>query len=305
MAVELSEQSTHEDIEAAVDQAIEKQLAEHEPPEEETTDSEKVAPGKAVTERKDTPADDEEVASDDSETGEGDSADWRDDAKAEAAAYGIAEEDLADFQSREELDRAFKLLNRQLDTERDKVRGEEPGETKEEPPKDDSEAPKLDRDAYDETLVDLTEHQASRIAKLESALAAMEERFQSADAAAEEERFDRAVDDLGFAKLFGKTGEESEAEMKRRTDLFEHIRIEQQVMERLGRKVDYGALVQRVARSLFPDEYDKRLIKNHTRKVSAQSDKRQGGGATRPTDAPQTVRDEMRQLYKELDQQSG
>ena len=78
--------------------------------------------------------------------------------------------------------------------------------------------------------------------------------------------------------------------------------VEQLVMSRLEMDVDHNALVQRVARGLFPDEYDKKLLKNHTRKISRQADKRQGGGATRSTDPPQGLREEMRELYKELDQ---
>jgi hypothetical protein len=52
---------------------------------------------------------------------------------------------------------------------------------------------------------------------------------------------------------------------------------------------------------VFSDEFDKQKLKSRTRKITQQSNGRQGGGATRPTDAPETVRDEMRRLYKELE----
>lgn len=348
---ELTAESTHEDITKAIDQVIEDRMAD-EPPETEdrakpkTSDAEKVGTGKAVTERdtEDTAAvsptgqDVSEKTGKDKAAESDEDSDWRKEAKAEASAYGISEKDVAEFQSREELDRALKLFDRNLDAERKKVRGEldvdSPTGHKPEGQEDkggktqkkslpagsaDEAEPsgsgdgayqiKLNPDVYDEELVgELTrmrDHYESRLTALEGRLknvaaTAEEERFGR-----EEERFDRGVDSLEFSQLFGKTGEESADELKRRNDLLEQVRIEQIVMSRLGRSVDYNALVQRVARSLFPEEYDKRLIKNHTRKVSRQSDKRLGGGTTRATDPPQGLREDMRQLYKELDQQSG
>jgi hypothetical protein len=325
---ELPDDATHEDIEAAVDQIIADRTANEPPEVEETSDAEKVGTGKVVTEREDTEdtADVENrksSGSDDSEeTGkakaaksddaEGSASDWRAEAKAEAAAYGFSEEEIAEFQSREELDRALKLFDRKLDAERKKVLGEPKGEKdkggeaqKKAPEADSKESYDgtyhvgLDPDIYDEEIVGeftrLRDHYETR-------LAALDDRFQNAEAIAAEDVFDRSVDDLEFSQLFGKTGEESDVELKRRNELFERVNIEQLVMSRLEMHVDHNSLVKRVARGLFPDEYDKKLLKNHTRKIFRQSDKRQGSGATRSTDPPQGLREEMRELYEELDQ---
>ena len=322
---ELPDDATHEEIEGVVDQIIADRVAD-EPP-GESSDAEKVGSGKAVTQRdtEDTADGDNRTMSysDSETTGDGkpakEKSDWREDAISEASAYGIGEDELADFTSREELDRALKLFDRQLDTEREKVldSSESDDEDQDEPEEgkrsssEDGRADEsayeiqLDKDIYDEELVDeftrMRDHYEDRIA-------AIEERFTNADALAAEERFDRNVEELEFSQLFGKTGEESDDELKRRKELYDRVQVEQLVMSRLGRNVDeydYAALVRRVARSNFPDEYDKRLIKNRTRKVSRQSNSRQGGGVTRPTDPPEDWREEVIQHHKELDQLSG
>lgn len=302
--IELNEESTHEDIEAAVEQIVSEVEGERE---------ESKSDAQITTEHTDTTTDlqesDEDTAADSGsektgkENQEADD-DWlTEDLRAEAAAVGIDEKTLEEFASREELDRAFRILDRNLDAERKKVLGErekekpEPEKTEKPAETDGKYEVKLNRDVYDDEIVEeftrMRDHYESR-------LAALEERLQTVDAAAEEERFDRSVDALEFAQLFGKTGEESESEMARRKELFEHVQVEQTVMERLGRNVSYDTLVQRVARSLFPDQYDKKLIRNHTRKISRQSDKRQGGGATRPTDPPESPREEADRLYREM-----
>ena len=319
--MELTEESTHEDISETIDKIIADRAEAAE--EEETSDAEKLGTGKAVTERE--TEDTDEDTADENETSHSASektgktkareskADWREEAIAEASAYGFSEEEIAEFETREELDRALKLFDRQLDSERDKLgkkEGDEDkgGETQKSKgnasvPEDGRYEVRLDKDVYDDELVDeftrLRDHYESRIAALEG-------RFSTADAIASEERFDRSIDDFGFVKLFGKTGEENDAELARRKELFEQVEIEQEVLSRRGRRAgDYNALVQRVARSLWPEDFEKRAIVNHTRKISRQSNGRQGGGVTRPTDAPASVRDEMRELYKELSSQSG
>lgn len=329
MAVEttatiIPDDATHEEIEEAVDQILEQRstadLAADETVDgEETSDAEKVGTGESVTERnngEDT-AEGDNVPSGE-KTGKGKSDNWRKDAKAEAAAYGVSDEELAEFTSREELDRALNLFDRQLDAEREKLDGDQTGED-DDPNKGESQEDgqgsgpedgqseatyevRLDEDIYDEELVDeftrMRDHYEGRIA-------ALEERFTNADSLAAEQSFDRNVDALEFSKMFGKTGEESGAELDRRKELYEQVQIEQLVMSRLGRSVDHDALVRRVARSLYPDEYDKKLIRNHTRRISRQHNMRQGGGATRPSDPPETLGEEMRQLYGELEHQSG
>lgn len=309
--VTLADDATHEDIQDAVDQIIEAQKGEDAPETDDASDASKLVSDDVVTERdpENTAEEDTPMADSDSEkTGKAET-DWRKEAVAEASAYGIGEKEIADFQSREELERALKLFDRQIDEERTKLLedGDKGGKDQEEEesskevavrPKDGSYEVRLDPDVYDEDLVEeftaLRDHYDSR-------LAALEGHFAEAQAIAEQQQFDQSVDALEFSQLFGKTDQESEDELKRRAELFDRVQIEQEIMSRMGRNVDYNALVNRVARSLFPEEYDKRLLKNHTRKITKQSSRRQGGGTPRPTDAPEGIMEEMRQLYKELD----
>ena len=62
------------------------------------------------------------------------------------------------------------------------------------------------------------------------------------------------------------------------------------------------AMVRRSAKGIFADEFDKKLLKNQTRRISKQSNGRQGGGATRPSDPREDPRDAADALYKELSQ---
>jgi hypothetical protein len=299
---DLTEDSTADDIDAVVEQLAEEAEADREG--EEKSDAQITAEQAENTEH--TAEDDPPLAGSKGEKSgknkDSQSEDWRSEALAEASAYGFSEEDIADFETREELDRALKLFERQLQTERDKLEGDEPkepakGETP--PPKEEGYEIRLDKDIYDEEIVDeftrLRDHYETRIAALEA-------HFQQEAAFAAEKEFDRSVDDLGFAELFGKTGEETDKEKARRDDLYRQVRVEQQVLAKLGRQSDYDALVRRVARGLFADEFDKKLLKNHTRKISRQSNGRQGGGATRPTDPPEDPREAADRLYKEMAQ---
>jgi hypothetical protein len=51
---------------------------------------------------------------------------------------------------------------------------------------------------------------------------------------------------------------------------------------------------------VFAEDLGKKDLKNRTRKISRQSNGRQGGGATRPQDPREDPRDEADRLYKEL-----
>lgn len=312
---DLNEDSTSEDIEAAVDQIIADRTANESVDTEETaedaSDAELVGNDEVTTERDTAGEEQKKPARASEKTGKAKpDTDWREEAAAEASAYGFSDEDIAEFQSREEFDRAMKLFNRQMDAERQQMsedNGEERSEQPSRQPSRNDDARDdghyqigLSRDIYDDEIVD--EFQKMRD-HYESRIAAIEERFHTADTLATEERFDRAVDEIGFTQLFGKTGEETETELARRKQVYDQVEVEKEVLARLGRTPgDLNALVNRVARSLFPEEYDKKLLKNHTRRISRQSNGRQGGGVTRPTDPPQSLKEEMRQLYKELEQ---
>lgn len=323
---ELNDNATHEEITAYVDEAIKNVEADRVV--EEKTDAQKVAadadkPTGDMTAESDTGSD--KTADKGDETSEPEGQEWLDDKlKAEVAAYGIDEKEIAEFTSREELDRALRLFDRKAldagrkalaESEEGKVRDEKgrflpktpakaeaKAEEKEIPATDGRYEITLKKEDFDDRLVDeltrLRDHYESRFQSLE----ALASRLDQMDAKAEEDRFDAAVDSLSMPKLFGKTGSESADELQRRSDLMVQVKAQQIGLRQLtGRDVALDALVARVAPMVFSEEFDKQKLKSRTRKISQQSNARQGGVATRPTDPPENVREEMRRLYKELE----
>lgn len=263
------------------------------------------------------------------ETGK-EQASWLDDdLKAEVAAYGIDEKELADFASREELERALRLFDKSAleagrkalaesdgKTDAGKARNEKGQFVKKEEPKEEpkTEPSKregwyeigLDKELFDENLIGelekIRDHYESRIDSMESRFQEIEQRFHEADSKAEEERFDSLVDALGHADLFGKTGSESEKELQRRQDLIVAVKAQQIGLERLGRPTELNAsLVNRVARMVFAEDLAKKDLKQRTRKIFKQSNGRQGGGVTRPSDPREDPRAEADRRYRELE----
>jgi len=241
-----------------------------------------------------------------------------DDVKAEVAAYGISESDLSDFASREELNRALRLLDKTalevgrkatVESESEKTRNDKGQFVKKEeanPSSSEEEAPKsgkyeiaLDKDIYDDDIVSeftrMRDHYESRLEKLESHLMTVE-------AKEEERQFDSFVDSLGHADLFGKTGEETEAELKRRDDLFVAVKAQVLGLEKIGRPTKQNQqLVKRVADMVFADELSKKRLKQQTQKISRQSNGRMGGSPTKPQQPSSHPRDEFDRLYQELE----
>jgi hypothetical protein len=252
-----------------------------------------------------------DTASDGEDTGDEAQPDWLDDdLKAELTAFGITEKGISEFTSREEVERALRLFDttaleagRKALAEGEAPVRDEHGKfaKKDEPetPKEGSYEISLSKDIYDEDLVDelarMRDHYESRLSTLES-------RLFAADAKAEEEQFDTYVDALGMPELFGKTGKESPKDLQRRQDLHVAVKAQQIGLQVMGRNVDLDqSLVHRVARMVYADDFSKKELKAKTRKISQQSNSRMGGGATRPSGPAETVRDEMRRLYKELE----
>lgn len=296
MAIDITSESTHEEIQTAVDSIIEDRKGD----------------GAMIAEERDKPVGD--LSAEDNASEEPDTADkgedtgkesWLDDdLKAEIAAYGISEDELADFTSREELERAMRLFDktaleagRKAQPKRDetgKFQKEEDAE-----PVSSSYEIKLDRDLYDEDLVNeltsMRDHYETRVA-------ALERRQAENDAKAESQLFDGIVDGLGHADLFGTSGKESPKQLERRQSLYEASRAQVIGMKVMGRDVQLDqSLVQRVARMAFAEDFKTKDLKAATRKITKQSNGRMGGGATRPSDPAESVRDQMRQLYKELE----
>jgi hypothetical protein len=181
----------------------------------------------------------ESVPTEDEESGDDiERPEWlTDDVKAEAAAYGLEESELADFTSREELNRALRLFDKtaleagrkaMAEGEKETTTRNEKGQfVKKEEPKNDADLTddkmqqrhyqvSLNPDMYDEEIIGeftrMRDHYESR-------LEALETYFEEASAVAEEQRFDNYVDALGHDDLFGKAGKESDKELERRRDL--------------------------------------------------------------------------------------
>ncbi len=251
---------------------------------------------------------------------------WLDDElKGEAAAHGIGEEELADFTSREEVDRAFRLFDKSAleagrkaeaegaakETGRDDkgrfVAKAPETETKPDAATAASEPEKkpgnryevkLDKDEYDDKIVDELQNQSdfytSQIDELNS-------RLQEMEIQAKEQRFDGLVDKLGHPDLFGETGKETKEEHQRRHDLLVDVEAYVRGRELLGRPVEMSEeLVRRVARMVFANEIGKKELKSRTAQIQRQSNGRQGGGVTRPTDVPESGRDWAARRAREL-----
>ncbi len=241
-----------------------------------------------------------------------------DDVKAEAAAYGFDEADIADFTSREELDRAFRLADKMALEAGRKAKAEGEGQTrnekgqfvkkeepkadqaKEEPPKDGRYKVSLNPEMYDDEIIAeltrMSEFYESRFAELESHLT-------EATAIATERKFDSLVDSLGHADLFGTTDKETVQEKQRRESLFEEVETYLAGRKALGRPAELNdTVVRRIAHSLFNEELSKKLIKQQTRKISKQSDGRMGGSPTKPQPPSDDPRDEFDRLYREMAQ---
>lgn len=236
-----------------------------------------------------------------------------DDTKAEVAAYGISESDLSDFANREELDRALRLLDktaleagRKAAGEPDKDRNgkgqfakkELPKTSEEETPKNSKYEVALNKDEYDDEIVNeftrMRDHYESRIEALES-------HFKEASAKEEEHRFDAVIDGLGMPKLFGSSGKETPDELQKREDVFAQAKVLQAGYRSFGKEVSLESLVGRAAPMVFASEFEKQKLKQHTQKISKQSQLRQGGSPTKPLPVRDNPRDEADRLYQELE----
>jgi len=334
---EVSEGTSTEDIQAYAEQVAKEVEAERKGEEKsdaQITSEQASTPQPGSTKHKETPAEtDSGSETADVETDEGEDTgdelegqEWlTDDVKAEAAAYGIDESEIADFASREELDRALRLFDKSALEAGRKALAESEGDAgqtrnekgqftkKDAPAPDDPDTGEsgqyevtLDKEVYDEEIVAeftrMRDYYNSQRQEYESRLEVLEEHFIESTARAEEQHFDNLVDKLGHTDLFGKTDNETPKQLQRRQDLIVAVKAQQIGLEQLGRPTEITeSLVNRVARMVFADELGKKDIKQRTRKISKQSNGRQGGGVTRPQDPREDPRDEADRLYRELD----
>ncbi|TXH09916.1 MAG: hypothetical protein E6R03_16015 [Hyphomicrobiaceae bacterium] len=320
---EVTPDTTSEDIAAYAKQVAEEVAAERQGEPEEKSDAQITAEHSGnIQDKTDTPAEKNSGSNTATDGGEktGSAAgatEWlSDDVKAEAAAYGIDESELADFASREELDRALRLFDKRALEAGQKVLAEggqarnEKGQfvKKEEPKADQAKeaTPKegryevgLNPDLYDEEIVSeftrLRDHYESRFEALEA-------HFKQSAVIAEEKQFDNEIDKLDMPKLFGVTGKETAEELQRREDVLAQAKVLQAGLEYYGRNVPLETLVARAAPMVFASEFDKQKLKQQTRKISKQSDSRLGGSPTKPQPPSDSPADRYDRLYKEMSQ---
>lgn len=342
MANQITEASTTEEIAAFVDELHAEKTAEKAPPEKKSDaaivnehaatvpDETPVAP-KGKAKKAKAPKGDETAAdpvADAGKKGKGETAakaepddrSWLDDGlRKQIAGYGIDEAELTDFDSREDVERALRLIDKRALAAGQKAladgdakeptrddKGRFTTETTKEPEAAKAAEPaakpsyeiKLSKEKYEDDIVDeltgMRDHYEAR-------LAALEAKTQEAEAQAQEDRFDVAVDGLEMPTLFGNTGSESTEELKRREDLLLQCRALQHGLQQLtGKSPDIESLVLSQAKAAFAEEFDKQTIKSRTIRIAKQSDKRQGGGATRPTDAPESGREWAARRFREL-----
>lgn len=318
MAVaELTEDTTTEELQSIVDDIAAERAGETAPPPK--SDAEIVTETTAVDETTAVHTDGETAKP----KGKGEKAEDRswldDDLKAEVAAYGISEDTLADFSSREEVERAMRFFDKTAleagrkamaegeakESGRDekgrfipKGETETPAKEPEQPAKKPGYEIKLDKAVYDDEIVEeftrMRDHYESR-------LEALEARFHEADARAEQDRFDGLVDSLSHTDLFGKADKADAKQRQRREDLYVAAKAQIIGLQAYGRPTEMSeSLINRVARMVFAEELGKKDLKSRTSRISRQSNGRQGGGATRPTDPPENPRDWADKLYREL-----
>jgi len=329
---ELKDDATHEEIQEFVDQAV-KDIEEDRKGEQVEKKTEGKADAKQLAEEQDEQImndaavkehdSDDDTADEGDETGdsEGQAQEWLDDdLKAEVAAYGIDEKDLAEFSSREELERAIRFFDRAAyeagrkaqdessesqakDDDRDRDKLGRFVKDKDDEAKEGNEGRYeigLDEDAdvYGEDLVEeltrMHNHYDSRLVALESQLEAVH-------AEAEEAKFDAAVDAMGRKDLFGVTGKETSSQLKRRQELMPRVQGQANGLERVGVQLDYRKLVLQTAKGLFADEFFKKELKDRTRKLSKQSNSRMGGGSTKSAGPEESLEEWAERRYKELE----
>ena len=306
MSIDLNEVETHEDVQAVVADVLAQQK------DEEATDKSDAAKIAEEGDREAAERDNETEAPEPEEEEVDERAWLNDDLKNQVTAYGIDEDELEDFTSREEVERAMRFLDRSAQEAGQKARdetGKFVKKTPEEPEGEEASKPdgryeiKLDTEEWSGELLDeftqMRDHYESRVAGLEA-------RFADQDAKLEEQHFDSLIDSLGHKDLFGTTGKETKKELTRREDVIIAAKAQQIGLEQMGRPVDLDeALMARVANMVFADELGKKKIKARTKRLTKQSNGRMGGSATKPHEAPETPEAKALRYYKSLEEQSG
>jgi hypothetical protein len=269
--------------------------------------------------------------------------DWLDDdLKGVVSALGISDQQIAGFQSREELDRALSLLDQaamnagKAQAAGDKaVQEETPTEEtgkaeskaqtrapdgkfvkKTEPIQSDYKV-QLDPESYDAEVVkefeNLRDHYEGRLVAVQQEVAQRLSRLEQADqdraAQAEQQQFDSIVDSIGQSDLFGETGKETKDQLANRRKLFDAHQVYQTGLRALGREGQTDrAFVERAFRMEFADVLNNQQRKRITERVKSQSSRRLGIGSVasrdKPFDGPIEDDPELHRAFKKMSQES-
>lgn len=329
--IDFPENVTHEDIVGIVDKIVERQgealAKQSEDRDDDDSDSKETPAGE------ETPAGDDSVADDHDDEGrddedEGDGQEWlTDDLRAEASAIGISDDDLAEIVNRDEFDRIKRLVYKRAlkagedaDADSNDDEGQKPNERsgREKDPKTGKFVAKkpaaekakfevtLDPEFYGKDVVDhftaLRDHYESVIEPLREKLDSLVADSEKRRADEEDRQFDGFVDSLGHEDLFGKSGKETKEQLANRKKVFQAQQRIRNGLSLEGLPSDLsGDIVREACYAKFAEQLMKKQHKTLTSKMRKQSGMRQGGGRPVPTDRPESIREEMRRLYRELE----
>ena len=242
------------------------------------------------------------------EAGDEDDRAWLDaETKDLAAAYGITDEDLADVGSREELDRAMRIIDRKA-FEAGKAAAVPQADAK--PVVQQSEAPKptaptgdpwadlkqfmlsdeIDADAR-EPINKFVQTVAAEMKELRAMKAAMQQQQMEASFNDLRTKAVTSIHSLGHTDLFGKPGEaptkEQAANLEKALDAhFTHARG----LIATGRQAaPTPAFLKAAVNLLFGDQLVSQAKKQHLAALKKQSARRSGGGTTKAV--PQSIPD--------------
>ena len=267
---------------------------------------------------------------------EGEESSWiDDDVRGLASAYQVSDEQLSQFTSRDELERALTLLDShvaQAGGQDDQAGLQQQGQEQQQQqqverhpnypdrrpdgtllPADQRQDSgefqvELSREEFDDAIVDqfdrLHQHYGQQMAALNAQVQSLVQVEESRAWANHVKQFDDTIDALDATDLFGKTGEESKEQMANRQKLMNEFGVRREVHHRAGRQLGLNKpVLERLCRSTFAEHFFKQQRKALTQKVSRQAGLKMGTSVTRPNDPKSTLRQEMREKYAELERE--
>jgi hypothetical protein len=362
VAPEIKDDATREDVDAMVKEFMqEREELTGEAGAGDDDAFEKDGAGEAGAEdtSKQTPGGDDDSAADDAASGQEAGADdaaqddesgqdektWlTDEVRAELPRW-VSDEELSEFSSRDELDRAIALMDRRAlkagqeaaergdeadqgsddSAQRGQARGRDGKfikQQKEEAPgaKDGPKPYEVDLDLSDfdddldkkikGALTGLRDHYEERLKSLDDRFAAMEAESRDREVEAIENRFDAAVDSLNAPELFGVTGKESEEHAGLRRKLFDDAwSLVNGHQSQFGHEITLEEATARMYRALFHDHISKQEQKSLTKRYMEQSSMRTGVGAERPAEqefkGPLKKHPDVQRAYKAVQEARG